>query len=432
MDSLTPDDHKKLQEAWNAHREGRLLLAKELYGELLAKHPKAPALLNALATVLMDLGETETAVRVLERACRGEPHVPALYNLARLKQMQGLLGDAGRLYETIIDSQPDFGPAWLNLGLLLRDCGRLKEAARAFKEAERLMPDYPETFNNLGVIMEALGRFKEAESSFLKALSIDGEYFSARYNLACLYHRLERFREAERELKWILEKNPGDPGATYLLQTLGSLPAPERAPTEYVAKTFDDCAVVFEEKLQALEYKTPEMLFSFMRPFLKKGMKILDLGCGTGLGAEYYREFASMLWGMDCSEKMLAIAHQKGLYDRLLRQDILEPWDTDQTFNLIYSSDCMVYFGNLHPVFSRVAKHMAPGGIFAFSVETADRDGAPEDFHLKSSGRFGHKRIYISKCLEKAGFVMTEHRDCTLRKEAGRPVKGLLVMAKPR
>ncbi len=257
MDSLTPDDHKKLQEAWNAHREGRLLLAKELYGELLAKHPKAPALLNALATVLMDLGETETAVRVLERACRGEPHVPALYNLARLKQMQGLLGDAGRLYETIIDSQPDFGPAWLNLGLLLRDCGRLKEAARAFKEAERLMPDYPETFNNLGVIMEALGRFKEAESSFLKALSIDGEYFSARYNLACLYHRLERFREAERELKWILEKNPGDPGATYLLQTLGSLPAPERAPTEYVAKTFDDCAVVFEEKLQALEYKTP-------------------------------------------------------------------------------------------------------------------------------------------------------------------------------
>ncbi len=284
---LGPTDKKKLKQASAAQQEGNFPLARKIYEDLLRRYPRSTPLLNALGTVLLDQGKPQEASALFQEAAREKPYVPALYNLARLKQLTGHFNEAGRLYETIISIRPDFGPAWNNLALLLRDCGRLSEASRAVEEAVRLMPENPEAFNNLGVILEAMGRLEEAESSFLNAISLQEEYFSAKYNLACLYHRLERFQEAEKELGWILERRPGDPGATYLLQAMGRLPAPERAPAEYVARTFDDCAVVFEERLEALEYRTPGMLFSFIRPRLKKGMKILDLGCGTGLGAEY-------------------------------------------------------------------------------------------------------------------------------------------------
>ncbi len=433
MDTLTPSDQEKFQEAWAAHKDGKLLRARKIYQGLVRKYPNFPPLLNALGTLLLDLGKTEEAERTFEKASRGAPHVPALYNLARLKHVKGLINEAGRLYENIIRVQADFGPAWNNLGLLLRECGRLQEALKAVTEAVRLMPGHPEPLNNLGVIQEALAMFSEAEASFLNAVSLDAEYFSAHYNLACLYHKLEQFQEAERELRWILKRRPKDPGATYLLQAMGSLPAPDRAPAQYVAKTFDDCAAVFEKKLRALEYTTPERLFALVRPLLRKGMNIMDLGCGTGLGAEYYKDFASMLWGMDCSQKMIGIAAQKGLYDRLLKQDILEPWNTGPVFDLVYSSDCMVYFGNLQPVFTRVAEHMRNGAFFAFTVERPEgRHPHQDGFQLRNSGRFAHEENYVERCLERAGFKLLEKKGCTLRKEAEKPVEGLLFTARLR
>ena len=431
MDTLHPSDNRMLQDAWKAHKEGRLEHAGKIYKMMVEKYPGFKPALNALGTVLLDMGRVEQAEKYFQRACDSDPpYVPALYNLARMRQVSGRSDEAERLYETIIQNQPGFGPAWNNLGLILRDAGRLSEAAAAMKKASQLMPDYAEGLNNLGVILEALERFPEAETALLKAVRLQPEYLSARFNLACLYHRLERFGEAEKELKRVLDRKPDDPGALYLLQTLGRLPAPERAPSEYVSRTFDDCAVNFEKKLAVLEYRTPHMLFSMVRPFLRREMAVLDLGCGTGLGADYYRDYAAILYGMDCSEKMLQIAKDKGIYDRLLKQDLLSAWKTDRVFDCIYSSDCLVYFGNLSPVFSRVSKHLAPGGIFAFSVEKLLEDERVANFILRRCGRFAHAETYVKSCLEEAGLSVLDKKPCQLRKEAGRPVEGLLMAAR--
>ena len=433
MDTLNPSDNRLLQDAWKAHKVGRLEHAEKIYKMLVEKYPAFKPALNALGTVLLDMGRIEQAERYFQRACDSDPpYVPALYNLARIRQVAGLSDEAGRLYETIIEKQPGFGPAWNNLALILRDAGRLSEAAAAMGKASELMPDYAEGLNNLGVMLEALERFPEAETALLKAAGLQPECLSARFNLACLYHRLERFGEAERELEWVLARKPDDPGALYLLQTLGRLPAPERAPSEYVSKTFDDCAVNFEKRLAILEYKTPHMLFSMVRPFLRREMVILDLGCGTGLGADYYRDYAMLLYGMDCSGKMLQLAEKKGLYDGLLKQDLLSAWKTDQAFDCIYSSDCLVYFGNLEPVFSKVSEHLAPGGIFAFSVEELKKYDGEADFRLRRCGRFAHRETYVKSCLEEAGLSVFDKKACQLRKEAGRPVEGLLMAARCR
>lgn len=68
----------------------------------------------------------------------------------------------------------------------------------------------------------------------------------------------------------------------------------------------------------------------------KKGMRILDVGCGTGLNLELYRQAGCETWGIDLSPSMLDVAR-----DRLGRQANLYAGDatdmpyTDRFFDLV-------------------------------------------------------------------------------------------------
>jgi len=55
---------------------------------------------------------------------------------------------------------------------------------------------------------------------------------------------------------------------------------------------------------------------------------------------------------------------------------------TGRSFDCIYSSGCLVYFGNIQPVFSKVSGHMTPGATFAFSVEELKEDAGETDFKI--------------------------------------------------
>jgi predicted TPR repeat methyltransferase len=78
-----------------------------------------------------------------------------------------------------------------------------------------------------------------------------------------------------------------------MLQSLGTSTTPDAAPAQHVRRIFDQCAGTFEKTLvNDLEYKTPELLFNLVRPHLKQDLTVLDLGCGTGLGSQFYRPYA--------------------------------------------------------------------------------------------------------------------------------------------
>jgi predicted TPR repeat methyltransferase len=98
---------------------------------------------------------------------------------------------------------------------------------------------------------------------------------------------------------------------------------------------------------------------------LTEEMTVLDLGCGTGLGSQFYRPFAKKLIGVDVSLKMLEKAAEKKIYDRLEAFDILQDWKFPQKFDLIYSPDIFVYFGNLDPVIRSASSYLSYGGVIA-------------------------------------------------------------------
>jgi len=419
-----------LKKASLAHREGRLAEAEKGYLEVLKNKPDWGAVLNALGTVFMDQAQLDKAQRVFEKATElRPPYSPAYYNLARLMQLKNDHKGAISIYRAMLEKQPGFGQAWNNLGTAYRETGDLDEALSCFRRAVEFSPDMAEAWNNLGVAQDEVNMIQDAAKSYRKAIEIRSDYASAHFNLGIYLQKLGLFKEAEDHYKKVLKTKPDDKSARFMLQSLGTLETPDAAPAEYVRKVFDGCAGTFEKTLvENLEYKTPELLFDLVRPYLTNEMTILDLGCGTGLGSQFYRPFAKKLIGVDVSLKMLEKAAEKKIYDRLEAFDILQDWKFPQKFDLIYSSDVFVYFGNLDTVIRSASSYLVSSGIIAFSVERLDNPSM--GYRLFPSSRYAHSQTYTQEALRRHGLHLLEEAEADIRKESGDQVKGLLFVAK--
>ena len=170
-----------------------------------------------------------------------------------------------------------------------------------------------------------------------------------------------------------------------------------------------------------------------MRPYLTEKMTILDLGCGTGLGAQLYQPFSKSLTGVDVSSKMLKKAYEKKIYNRLEVFDILQDWVFLGKFDLIYSSDVFVYFGNLDTIIRSASSSLVNGGKIAFSVEKLKHrklKHSSANYQLFPSGRYAHSQEYIQECLNRHGLQLIEIKKAIVRNQSGNPVKGLLIVAK--
>lgn len=431
----TKDDSEHVfKKASLAHKEGRLAEAEKGYLEVLRRKPDWGQALNALGTVFEDQSRPDKAKKVFEKAADlRPPYFPACYNLARLKQQENDHNGAISIYRTMLEKQPGIGEVWNNLGVAYRETGDQDEAISCFRRAVAFAPDMAEAWNNLGVAQDEFNMIGNASKSYRKAIEIRSDYASAQFNLGISLQKLRRFKEAEEHYNKVLETKPDDEAARFMLQSLGTSAThsatPDAAPVEHVRRIFDRCAGTFERILvKDLEYKTPELLFDLVRPYLTEEMNVLDLGCGTGLGAEFYRPFAKRLIGVDVSSKMLEKAAAKKIYNRLEVFDILQDWGFFQKFDLIYSSDVFVYFGNLDTIIRSASSYLVYGGIIAFSVERLEDNSM--EYRLFPSGRYAHSRTYIQDCLRRHGLQLIEETKADIRKQSGNQVKGLLIVAK--
>ncbi len=416
--------------AYEAHRQGRLAQAERGYLEVLDIRPDWGQALNALGTLFLDQSRLNEAIAVFEKAVNlTPPSLSACYNLGRMKQQANDHREAIPVYMRMLAEQPTIGEAWNNLGVAYRETGQPDEAISSFQKAVVFAPDMAQAWNNLGVAQDELHLTEKASNSYRKAIEIQPDYASAHFNLGISLQNSGQFKEAEEHYNRVLEMQPDNKAARFMLQSMGGLETPDAAPVEHVRSIFDRCAGNFETILvNELEYKTPELLFELVHPHLNRDLSILDIGCGTGLGAQLYRPYARHLTGVDVSSKMLEKAAEKKIYHRLEIFDILQPWEFLHKFDLIYSSDVFVYFGNLDTIICSTSSFLTDGGILAFSVEMLEDDNF-NTYRLFPSGRYAHSQRYIQACLNRHGLQLIEQAKADIRKQSGNPVKGLLIVA---
>lgn len=269
-----------------------------------------------------------------------------------------------------------------------------------------------------------------------KKKKIDEEALAEAYNNALALEKAGRFEEAAFAYRRVLALDPEDHGgAAVRLASMGFGETPPKAPEAYVATLFDQHAEAFEAILvDQLEYCVPLLVRQRLLD-LKLGpfRKLLDLGCGTGLTGGALRDMVEDMTGIDISENMVEIAHEKDLYETLYvaeAEDYLED-NEDGPFDLITATDVLPYLGHIEELIFGIADNTVDGGIVAFSTETLPEDMLKgRDFMVGPHQRFAHAEHYVRRVLGNAGFEVIEMGEITVRLEEGEPIPGHLVLAR--
>lgn len=328
---------------------------------------------------------------------------------------------------------PNMKTAWYLFSLALYNEKRYAEAVAAAEKAVNLDQRYREAWDILAQALQRNGQVAgsiECLEMMLERFPDDVNIYRTLPSLLMATHRVE---DAKKYLEKALTLAPDDRALQHFKAALADKPI-DTADEEYVRGLFDAYAEEFDFQLQeVLSYHTPELLANVLRDVLKntQGRKapltLLDLGCGTGLGAVAMEDFTTQRVGIDLSEKMIEKARDRKLYDRLETTEIVRFLQEDPTqFDLIAAVDVFVYIGNLASVFETAAARLTPGGYFAFSVERAD--DAKDGFTLRPSGRFAHAKGYLEQLAERYGYRILHISSSDLRKELGKPIEGYLVV----
>lgn len=188
-------------------------------------------------------------------------------------------------------------------------------------------------------------------------------------------------------------------------------------PRGYVAALFDGYAGRFETELvDTLAYQTPTTLASIMRAnsvdkTLGRGV---DLGCGTGLAGVALKNHSGPIVGVDVSKAMLKQAYDKGIYEALVHQDMVDFLTaTELAFDYFVALDVLPYVGDLTPILSLIKSRNTRNATLAFSTEHRESG----TYFLEKTGRYSHSKAYIDALCEQFGYRVVHFETCQLRKE---------------
>ncbi|MEA3181713.1 MAG: hypothetical protein QOI59_5236 [Gammaproteobacteria bacterium] len=283
------------------------------------------------------------------------------------------------------------------------------------------------------LLVADLGR---AETLLRQVISQDPNQGAAYELLGKLLYRDSRRVEAAAVYRAWLHAIPADPVAAHLVAATSGVNQPERASDGFIESIFGRAAPEFDATLAKLRYRAPQLVFERAMAVMDPacvGLELLDLGCGTGLCAEWFRPLARRVVGVDLAPGMLERARARGCYDELICEEITAyAAGCTDSFDVVTAADVFCYFGDLVAVFAAVAPLVRPGGLFVFSVETrmGGSAGKPDAPCLLEHGRYAHTVAYLEAVLTQVGLKPIVIDPVVLRFERGAPVQGLVATAK--
>ncbi|PDS58512.1 SAM-dependent methyltransferase [Rhizobium anhuiense] len=286
-------------------------------------------------------------------------------------------------------------------------------------------------------MLEEGGEPDAAAELMEQALELVPAWAAGWYRLATYLEKAGRADAAIEAYRRTLAFDPDDIfGATLKLAILGDVATPDRPPSRYVERLFDDYADRFESALvEKLDYSVPQKLAALIASTGRRYERAVDLGCGTGLLGPEIRGRVDRLEGFDLSQNMLVKAAEKQVYDSLAQADLSLAPDLSGLFadaarhraDLVTAADVLMYLGNLESVFAIIGELAASGADIAFSVEDA---GDGEGFHLAPSLRYAHSESYVRALLARHGLQILATVKSVIRKDGGKPVSGILFLTR--
>jgi predicted TPR repeat methyltransferase len=273
----------------------------------------------------------------------------------------------------------------------LRQVGAVQAAYLCGKRTVELAPENWDAWYDFGEIAQCVGKRDEAREAY-------AIYFKA---------------------------HPEDGEIEHLLIALADGAPPPRASDQAILHIYKAFAASYDTRMRDdLKYVGPEKLMELTKPFLggRDKLRVMDMGCGSGFAGLILRPLAADLTGVDLSPEMVELAKGRNVYDKLEVAEITQWLNAGgENFDLIFSSDCLIYFGDLTVILAAAAKRLKPGGVFAFSLER----GAKPPFQLTDTGRYTHSPEHARDAAAKSGLALLDQKESFLRMEWGEEVIGL-------
>ena len=437
-----------------AHKAGKVQEADRYYTAILKEQPKHPDANHNMGVLAVGLGKVQEAVPFFKTALDANSsiaqfwlsYIDALIKLNRMDEAKAVFDEAkskgikSNGFEQIeksliglkkgtevnVTSSKSQEPTEGELQSLtnLYTQGQFQ---KALTQGSQLLKDFPKSFNLYNIIGAAnvgLGKLEEAIEAYKKSISINPYHARTYSNIGIALQEQGKLEEAIEAFNKAISIKPDDGTAKHLLSALTGN-TNKTAPREYVENLFDDYAKKFETSLvDKLEYKIPKLIRDILiKPNNNNKTlgSVLDIGCGTGLLGTEIKNHCSKLQGIDLSNKMLTIAKQKNVYDKLSQFDIVEYLSSmPLSFDYYVALDVFIYVGELTEIFRLIKSRNKKPGHLVFSTEHTEKDG----YHLLRTGRYSHSKSYIESLCRKFDYNISHFSTTELRKEKGNFLTG--------
>ena len=390
-----------LDQAQSLYLAGRFDEAAALYRHRLQAHPQDLESIQALALIYFQTRQYELAQYFAGEAVRFDPSYIDGLRVRGMALMQlGRLAPALSCFERALALKPDFVEVLVNHATVLLELKRLDEALAGFDRVVALDPENAVGWNNRANALVGLGRLEEAAQCYDRVLAIRPDLETARSNRFLVLLQLRKVSRI----------------ADFALRDM-----------------FDDVATRFDHLMvDELDYRGHLHLRTLADahvPGLKAPLRILDLGCGTGLVGNAFKDLTAggRLDGIDLAPRMLEVARKRGIYDELILGDLETVLAAPgPSYDVIVSADTMVYLGDLGPTFRGVFNRLIGSGSYLFAVEAKEGAG----WEQTDVSRFRHSEAYLREEAARSNLVFFARMDCTLRYEREAPVPGFAAALK--
>jgi tetratricopeptide (TPR) repeat protein len=203
---INPVHKKQVSQLANT---GQYQKAMVMARQLTERFPEDSFGWTVLGTVLMQLGNNEEALSILDKAINLDYRNAGAYNsMGGVYKSLGRLEKAVECYQKALELNPDYAEANNNLGNILSSMNRLQEARGCFEEAIRANKLSAEAHSNLGSVLRDLGHLDKAHTVLKRAVEIKPDYAQAHFNLGVVLRDQGHLEEAEKSLQTALKHKP--------------------------------------------------------------------------------------------------------------------------------------------------------------------------------------------------------------------------------
>lgn len=158
----------------------------------------------------------------------------------------------------------------------------------------------------------------------------------------------------------------------------------------------ENFAKIYDEFTKHVDYKA---WYKFLRRYIKKKDKLLDIGCGTASLTSFFVQDGFCVTGLDISQSMIDEALKK-VNIRYICQDIEEKGLDEHFKYIICNFDTVNYFSSISKFISNCSKMQKEGDILIFDVvldgifdEIFDENGLFLDEESNYTAIWTHKKL---------------------------------------